>query len=63
MPFQIQLKRKNGRIVAAMMIGEKPVPKKGDAIECMYGDEVIVAKVTDVRQTSISTNIIEATEL
>ncbi len=57
MPYQIQLKRKDGTIFRAdFKISSHQTPLVGDIIECPVGDQVVRARVSAVRKTSVGAN-------
>ena len=57
MPYQVQLKRKNGRFTTDLGVIRRQTPKIGEEIECPVGDEVVRAKISSVRRTSVFADI------
>ncbi len=57
MPYQIQLKRKDGKIRMVVGVTLDQPPFVGQAIEFPVDDQIVKARVSDVRITPIGAEI------
>jgi hypothetical protein len=59
MPYQIQLKRKNGKIdpLAKPVRAPDSPPAVGDVIQCTSNSEIVSAKITAIEPTNVGAQI------